>query len=309
MYEVGDGHDGQPTEGVGSIDEIADALIGEPAPGESEQDESEAPEGIEPEEEEEADEEGEEDEEERTFTIKVDGKEVSLTESELIERAQKGHDYTAKTMAVAEERKVVEQERSRISEARAKVEQDLTETVNRLTAYSQFIESELGNPPDVGMLDYDPGAYVRAKEKHEARRGQLQQAYAEIQRLEGEQARQRQASIASKIESTEKVLRDTLPGWGEDTLNTYAGYADKLGLNPKTAEAAMLEPGFWQLVHKAQAFDAIQAKKAEMKPKEQLAKVAKPSAQNQTAKATERSKRAAAFDKNPSVDALADLLR
>ena len=70
----------------------------------------------------------------------------------------------------------------------------------------------------------------------------------------------------------------------------------------------MLSPGFWQLAHKAKAYDAIQAKKAEMKPTEKLAKVAKPSAANQSGKATERAKRDAAFYKNPSVDTLAEAI-
>ena len=58
-----------------------------------------------------------EQEEEATVTIKVNGKEVSLKQSEVIEMAQKGADYTAKTMALAEERKAVDAEREQASTA------------------------------------------------------------------------------------------------------------------------------------------------------------------------------------------------
>jgi hypothetical protein len=305
----GDGPEGQPAEGVAALDDLANVFLPEgeqeDAPDESEEetDESEGSEA-----EEEGDDEPGEDEEARKFTIKVDGKEIQLTEAELIERAQKGTDYSNKTMAVAEERKAIDAERKRVSEIRSQTEQQLTETANRLQAYSEYIESQMGAMPNVAMLDHDTAGYLRQKEQYEARRGQLQQAYAGLQQIEQERNLQRQAEIAQRAEATEKILKDTLPGWDNGMLETLAEYAGTLGLNPQTADQAMLTPGFWELAHKAKAYDAIQAKKAEMKPTEKLAKVAKPSAANQSGKATERAKREAAFYKNPSVDTLADAI-
>ena len=310
MSMEGDGPEGQPAEGVDALDDLANVFLPETkeadAPDESEE-ESEESEEVEAEEEEDA-EEGEDEEEDRKFTIKVDGKDIQLTEAELIERAQKGTDYSNKTMAVAEERKAVETERAKVTEVRTQVEQQLTETLTRLQSYTQFIESQIGTMPDTALLDYDTAGYLRQKEQYEARKGQLQQAYSAIQQLEHERTLQRQAEITQKAEATEKILKDTLPGWSDKTLTELADYAGTLGLDPKTAESAMLSPGFWQLAHKAKAYDAIQAKKAEMKPTEKLAKVAKPSAANQSGKATERAKRDAAFYKNPSVDTLAEAI-
>lgn len=310
MSMEGDAPEGQPAEGVDALDDLANEFVTEveeaPAQDESEEDTEESEDGDA--EEEEADEEGEDEEEARKFTIKVDGKDIELTEAELIERAQKGTDYSNKTMAVAEERKAVEAEKAKVAEVRTEAQQQRDEIVNRLTAYTKFMESQVGQMPDPAMLDYDTAGYLRQKEQYEARKGQLHQAYSEIQRLQDESARQRQADIAARAESTEKVLKDTLPGWNDDTLNDLAKYADGLGLNPQTASEAMLSPGFWQLAQKAKAYDAIQAKKAEMKPTEKLAKVIKPSTANQSGKATERAKRDAAFYKNPSVDTLADAI-
>lgn len=306
MNQVGDG-ESQPTEGEVSLDDIADAMVGKPeTPVESEEEETDEAEVVEAEEE--TEEEAEEEEEERTFTIKVDGKDVTLTESELIERAQKGTDYTQKTMAVAAERDAVKAERAQAESYRAGVEKANSEAIARLEAYTKYIEGQVGQMPDAAMLDYDTAGYLRQKEQYEARKGQLQQAYAATQQLQHEQARQRQAWIEAKAAATEKALRDTLPGWSDDTLNELAGYAEKIGLTPQSAEAAMLEPGFWTLAHKAKAYDAIQEKKASMKPTEKLAKVIKPTANNTSSKVAERAKREAAFNKNPSVDSLADLL-
>ncbi len=300
----------QPVEGVDALDDLADSLTLDPnaeraAPeaGEDAEDEQEA------EDTEETDESDEEEAEEPTFTIKVDGKDVTLKQSELIEKAQKGLDYTNKTMAVAEERKAVEAERSQVAERRQQTEQTLNETLTRLNAWTEYMQAQVGQMPDAGMLDYDTAGYLRLKEQHEARKGQLQQGYAAQQQLQQEQARSRQAWIQEKAAATEKTLNSTLPGWSNDTLNDLSGYAESLGLTFQTANEAMLEPGFWQLAHKAKAYDAIQARKAQMKPTETLAKVSKPAASNSTGKVAERAKRESAFNKNPSVDALAALLR
>jgi small-conductance mechanosensitive channel len=306
---IGDGLNGQPGEGAVSLSDLAasmDESDGEQAPDElpdtEEGEESEVDEADEA-----ADEEDEQ--EEPTTTIKVDGKEITLKQSELVELAQKGTDYSQKTMAVAEDRKAVIAEREQVTQARAQVEQDRAETVKRLNAYSQFIESQVGQMPDVAMLDYDTAGYLRAKEQHEARKGQFQQAYAEIQRIQEESARQRQADIAERAGATEKALKDTLTGWNDDTLADLAKYADGLGLNPQTASEAMLSPGFWQLAHKAKAYDALLAKKAEMKPKAELSKVSKPSASNPTPRAEARKAEAfKSYRAKPSLDSLSKLV-
>lgn len=300
----------EPVESVDALDDLADSLGLDDADALAEEgEEPEDAEEGEADEEEDADESEEDEGEEKVYTIKVDGKEITLPESELIAKAQQGFDYTTKTMAVAEERKAVMAEREHVVRARTQVDEQLTETVNRLHAFSQYMEANVGQPPDPAMLDYDTAGYLRQKEQYEARRGQFQQAYAAIQHLQDEQARQRQAWIAERAEEAEKVLANTLPGWSDAMLDDLSAYAKGFGLTSKEAGEAMLSPGFWQLMHKAKAFDAIQAKKAEMKPTQKLAKVAKPSAVNTSGKVAERAKREANFNKNPSVDALADLLR
>lgn len=307
MAMTGDG-ESQPVESGDALDDLAAALVPEKdEPEAQDEPEEEAEESEETEEE--AGEEEEEEGEEKVFTVKVDGKEITLTESEMIAKAQQGLDYTQKTMAVAEERKAVQSEREQVKAAREQVDSQLTETTTRLQAFAQYIEANIGQPPDVALLDYDTAAFLRQKEQYEARRGQFQQVFEATQQLQQEQARQRHAWIMERAADTEKVLADTLPGWSDTTLNDLSSYAKALGLTPDAAAEAMLLPGFWQLAHKAKAFDAIQAKKAEMKPTQKLAKVAKPTAVNTSGKVADRAKREAAFQKNPSVDALAALLR
>lgn len=309
---TGDGEN-QPVEGAVTLSDLASELDESPeAEDESELqvegDDSEVEAGDDVGEEEEAAEDDEDEQEEPTVVLKHDGKEVTLKQSEVVALAQQGFDYSKKTMAVAEERKAADAARAEAEAHRKQYEQVATETVHRLQAYTKVIEASIGEAPDVSLAAEDAGRYLALKAQHEGNTGKLREAYAEIQRIESEQARERQARIDREATATEAALKDTLPGWNDDTLHELADYAGKLGLNPQSADVAMLEPGFWQLVSKAKAYDAVQAQKAQMKPKAQLAKVDKPVAKNQSGKVADRVKREQAFNKNPSVDALADIL-
>ena len=179
MAMEGDGPEGQPAEGEVTLDSLAASMDSDDAPGESDESEgSEQPE--------EADEEGEgeptedddseEEAEEPTFTIKHDGKEVNLKQSELIDMAQQGFDYSKKTMALAEERKAIEPIRQQAEEYRKHQEAATTESVARLEAYSKFLEGQIGEPPPIAWAQQDAAYYLAAKEQYETKKGQLQQA-------------------------------------------------------------------------------------------------------------------------------------
>lgn len=311
---VGDGPQGQPTEGVATLTDLADmAFEAETPEAEGDADEGEegeeAPEVEGEESAEEESDESEEQEEEATFTITVNGKEITLKHSEMVEMAQKGADYSQKTMAVAEERKAVESAKAQADQSRQHAEQALTEQLNRLQALEQFYESQLGDPPPIEWAQQDAAYYLAQKELYESRKGQLAQAQTAIQKLQHDQQRQRQAWIVQQADATEKALRDTLPGWNDDTLTTLAEYAGKHGLNPQTVDIAFVQKGLWEVLHKAKAYDALQAQKAQLKPKTQLPKVQKPGGNNQPNRGEARHADALKRHKaKPSINTLADLM-
>lgn len=315
MTMEGDGLNGQPSEGVATLsglsallDEGEEAIEGEDAPAEEEEGE-EAPaeaEGEEGEETEEAPE--EEAEEDATVVLKHDGKEVTLKQSEVVELAQKGFDYTQKTMALAEDRKAVEAERTKAAESRKQYEATLNDSVNRLQALTDFMSSTLGTPPPVDLAQRDVALYIAQKEQYEARKGQLAEAQQAVQRLQEEQARSRQAWIAQKSAETEAALKNTLSGWNESTLNELIDYAGKHGLGESSFDHAMLEKGFWELAHKAKAYDELMEKKAQLKPVSKLPKVAPPATRTQPPQLAKRQAAHKQYREKPSLQTLADLI-
>lgn len=309
MHMEGQG-ESQPAEGADPFADLTAALEPQEAKQDEAQPEESASEEAEDTEEVEAAEEGEESEEaeEPVFTIKHDGKEIALKQSELIAQAQQGFDYSKKTMALAEERKAIEPLKAQAEQSRQQAEAAQNEAIARLEAYSKVIESQIGNPPSVDLAHRDPGAYLAQKELHESRKGQLQQALGEIRALKDEAQRQRQARIDQKAEATYKHLADTLPGWSDTKARELAEYLRSAGITAEAHTETFVEAGLWELASKAQAFDAIKAAQAKAKPAAPITKVAKPGAANPTGKAADRAKREAEFNKNPSVDSLARLL-
>lgn len=198
----------------------------------------------------------------------------------MIAEAQKGHDYTQKTMALAEDRKAMEAVKEQAESYRQQNEAALNMTLTRLKMFQKFTEDNLGSPPPLDLAQSDPSLYLLRKEQYEIEKGKLQRAQEAISGVEQEVQRSRQARIVQQADETEKALRDTLPGWNEKTLDELVAYVGKSGLTPQTANEAFVLKGLWELAYKAKAYDDIQAKKADLKPVEKLAKVVKPQASN-----------------------------
>ncbi|OGT56290.1 MAG: hypothetical protein A3E01_06990 [Gammaproteobacteria bacterium RIFCSPHIGHO2_12_FULL_63_22] len=298
----------QPGEGVESLDSLANQMEPSETPDESEggdaPEESELPEveGDEP------DEQPEEGEEEATVTIKHDGKDVTLKQSEVIELAQKGFDYTNKAMAVAEQRKALEPIKAQVETLRQQNESALTESQGRLTAIVSFMQEQLGDPPPVEWASQDAGYYIAQKELYESRKGQLEKAQQALHRVEQERNLSRQSAIQQQILETQAALKDTLPDWNTAKEEELAAYVGEQGLNPKDADMAFWKSGFWTMAHKAKAYDGLMAEKAKMKPVSTLAKVIKPSTNNQPPQLAKRQDAMKRHNANPSLNTLADLI-
>jgi len=131
----------QPSDTVDTLSGIAGLM--DSAETEAVAEESEGEEVSETEAEQGEEQEGEEqdtDSEEQSFTIKHDGKEVNLKQSEILELAQKGFDYTNKTMAVAEERKALEPIKERLTHTVSQHETALQETLRQLHSMADFVQ-------------------------------------------------------------------------------------------------------------------------------------------------------------------------
>jgi hypothetical protein len=232
----------------------------------SEEDESgveDAPDEESPEEQSEEEEEQEKQEQPQSFTVKVDGKEVTVTLDELQKGYSRTQDYTRKTQQIAEVRKQVEQETHAV---RAEREQ-YAQLLGALQAQLQSSEPQV----DLERLYHeDPIEWVRQKEVMRERQEKLGAIQSEQQRLSKVAKYEQQRAMEAQLASQQEALLAALPDW-KDPKKAKAEKA----LVIESAKAAgfsdedlksVYDHRLVLLLRKAALFDQMVSKRQGIKP-------------------------------------------
>ena len=208
-------------------------------------------------------EETEEGEQPQTFTVKVDGKEVSVTLDELQKGYSRTQDYTRKTQQIAEVRKQVEQETHAV---RAEREQ-YAQLLGALQAQLQSSEPQI----DLDRLYHeDPIEWVRQKEVMRERQEKLGAIQSEQQRLSQVAQYEQQRAMEAQLASQQEALLAALPDW-KDPKKAKAEKA----LVIESAKAAgftdedlksVYDHRLVLLLRKAALFDQMVSKRQGIKP-------------------------------------------
>ena len=154
----------------------------------------------------------ESEEEPQTFTVKIDGKEVQVPLSELLNGYQRQSDYTQKTMAAAEQRKTAD---AAIQQA----QQERQEYHSKLERMAAQLEGALEQQSQIdwnALIESDPVEYLKQQQLFQQRQALYQQNAQERQQLiqqhQNEQAQAHQSYLAKQQED----LLAKLPDWKDD---------------------------------------------------------------------------------------------
>ena len=208
-------------------------------------------------------EEPEEQEQQQTFTVKVDGKEVSVTLDELQKGYSRTQDYTRKTQQIAEVRKQAEAETYAV---RAEREQ-YAQLLGALQAQLQSSEPQI----DLERLyQEDPIEWVRQNEIMRQRQEKLGAIQSEQQRLYQVSQYEQQHAMETQLASQQEALLAALPEW-KDSKKAKAEKA----LVIESAKAAgfsdedlksVYDHRLVLLLRKAALFDQMVSKRQGIKP-------------------------------------------
>lgn len=232
----------------------------------SEEDESgveDAPDEETSEEQSEEEEETEEGEQPQTFTVKVDGKEVSVTLDELQKGYSRTQDYTRKTQQIAEVRKQVEQETQAVRAERVQYAQLLGALQAQLQSSEPQIDLER-------LYQEDPIEWVRQNEIMRQRQEKLGAIQSEQQRLSQVAQHEQQRAMEAQLASQQEALLAALPEW-KDSKKAKAEKA----LVIESAKAAgfsdedlksVYDHRLVLLLRKAALFDQMVSKRQGIKP-------------------------------------------
>jgi hypothetical protein len=142
-----------------------------------------------------------------TFTVKVDGQDIEVTQEELINGYSRQQDYTRKTQELSQQRKTIEQQQAELAQRDAIYSQLLPKMEAQL-------KGELANEPDWNRLyEDDPVGYVREKQLWDEKKEKAQAIQAEQQRLQEESMAEQYKQIQQQVEFGQQRLLELIPEW------------------------------------------------------------------------------------------------
>jgi hypothetical protein len=201
-----------------------------------------------------------EEQEQPTYLVKAAGEEREVTLDELIKSYQLGTDYTKKSQAVAEERKVVEAERQAVQEAK-----QLRDTyAQRLEMIEQMLQ-----PQQEENLEYlketDPIGYSVKVAEMVQKEKQLAAVQAERSRIQQQQEQDRQAQmqhvVAEEMQKLSAAIPEfTDPAKGEAIRNDIRAFGKQLGFSDNEL-AAVYDSRAVLTLYKAMQYDKLVASK------------------------------------------------
>lgn len=201
----------------------------------------------------------------RKFTVKVDGTEIEVDESELIRGYQREADYTRKTQAVAEERRAIEAHKAEVAAER----QRYAASVQQIT---QFLESTAPQPPSAELLDADPIEYLRQKAAFEDHANALHTWQAEQQKLTAKQQAEAEQRFQAHVAQEHEKALAAIPAWkdpktAESEKKAIASFLiEKAGYTPKEV-GSLADYRALVIARKAFLYDQLMGKKPEVERK------------------------------------------
>lgn len=142
-----------------------------------------------------------------TFTVKVDGKEVKVSKDELLKGYQRTADYTRKTQALAEERKVVLGEAQTLRAEREEAHQ-------LLATLRQTMEAWKPKEPDWARLQAEnPTEFLKQREIWRSYREQTEALDAEAKLLREKAEADQKAEYRKVLQAERQALLDKIPDW------------------------------------------------------------------------------------------------
>jgi len=215
-------------------------------------------------------------EEEAKYEIKVNGKPVEVTLDELMSGYQRDSDYRRKTMEIADERRLLEEEVNKAkseSDAVAKLRQDYA---------TRLSEIENSMKPDANidwakLYETDPDEYHRKKIEVENKSKALETIKAERQRAIQEQQQEQTKVFNQYLEQQKKHLADKEPEYvdpvkGEGLRKDMTSYLKKEGYSDQELNM-MVDHRSFVIAKKAMLYDKMMNSKVSAKQSKPVPKM------------------------------------
>jgi hypothetical protein len=146
------------------------------------------------------------DDEPELYEVKVGDRVEKVTREELLRGYQRQSDYSRHMNSLAEQRRAAEAATQQVTAERQHY-------AAQLDQFAAVLQTSLPPRPPQEMLDTDPIGYLQQEKAWEARATQLQQVFAEKQRVEQQMAEHREVSQREMLQRAREQLTEMLPEW------------------------------------------------------------------------------------------------
>lgn len=201
----------------------------------------------------------------RTFKLKRGDEEIEAPESEVIELAQKGYDYTKKTQALAEERKSVEEYAQTVKaqeqyvQQQFAVQQALIKEVAKVEALNDQID-QYEKLDWQALSDRDPVQAQKLFFTYTQLTNKRQQAIAEYNAKRGDmEAAQNQRTQQSVAEGFRQLVKD-IPDWNAEKQGKVTETGKHYGFTDREL-ANVYDPRMVRVLHDAMLYRQLQQAK------------------------------------------------
>jgi len=210
----------------------------------------------------------------RRLKLKYNGEEKEVEEPEAIELAQKGYDYTQKTMALAKEREELRES------SKKQLDTKLKEYDEKLQLAEQAIWHTLA--PEIQNVDWNklaaenPAEWAQRYQHVQNVNAKLAQIQAERQKISQARESELKETFQKQAKEAVEILSKDIPGWSNDLYGKVLKTGMEYGFKAEEVNA-ITDPRAIKVLHDAMKFRALQsAKPAVEKKVASVPKVSKP---------------------------------
>ena len=252
------------------------------------------------------DEEGDGDEAPQTFSVKVNGEEVTVTLDDLT-RSYSGQEYIRRGMEeAAAKRKEAEQLYSTLQEQQAKF-------VQTVQALQQQGFKAPPAPPDEKMIDTDPIGYMQDQARYQRELQEYQSQQAQIQQVQSQQTEAQRIAYQKHLEEQRAQMVRMVPELGDaDKAPEFQQKLAKVGVEryglTQEELSGIADARYVQILADAMRWQDLQSGKAQAKKPKPKPKNVKPTGRRKTPQAVQRQKAKEAAKRSGRLEDFASLI-
>ena len=215
-------------------------------------------------------------EELNTYTVKVDGKDVEVTQEELLAGYSRQADYTRKSQVLSEQRQKADAELAATQQERQRYLSQLEQFDNQ--ADSQI--KNLGSTDWTKLKEEDPTEYMLKRDQYRELQDNKRMVEDEQKNLQFKSQQEHEAKWQEELSRQQNIMAQRLPEWvdpdkGPKLKQNIKSFAVKKGFTEQEVNS-LIDARSVDVLHKAMLYENLLATKISGKKAKVVPKVTRP---------------------------------